>query len=84
MARYYPSRAAEREQEGRATISCKVTASGNLTGCSIVSESPKGAGFGSAAMQLSRLFRMSPRTVNGEATEGGTVRVPITFQLGGE
>ena len=60
-----------------------MTASGNLTGCSVASESPSGAGFGQAAMQMARLFKMSPKTVDGEATEGGSVRVPITFRLGG-
>jgi protein TonB len=79
--RYYPDRAREREVEGRATISCTVTARGELRSCSVASETPPGNGFGQAALQMARLFRMSPQQENGQPVEGGSVRVPITFQL---
>ena len=47
----------------------------------MLSESPGGYGFGRAAMQLSRHFRLSPRTVDGQAVEGALVTIPLTFQL---
>jgi protein TonB len=46
MARYYPDRAQRMNIEGRATISCTVTANGTLSNCTvripIVFRLPKG------------------------------------------
>ncbi|MFN3536032.1 MAG: TonB family protein [Brevundimonas sp.] len=81
MARAYPDRALRDGTEGSATLQCSVTARGSLTGCSVMSETPGGQGFGRAAMQLSRHFRLSPRTVDGQAVEGALVTIPLTFQL---
>ncbi|MEH6665533.1 MAG: TonB family protein [Brevundimonas sp.] len=81
MARAYPDRALRDGTEGSATLRCSVTARGSLTGCSVTSETPGGEGFGRAAMQLSRHFRLSPRTVDGQAVEGALVTIPLTFQL---
>ena len=81
MARAYPDRALRDGTEGSATLQCSVTARGSLTGCSVMSETPGGQGFGRAAMQLSRHFRLSPRTVDGQAVEGAVVTIPLTFQL---
>lgn len=77
----YPDRALEREISGRATLTCGVRADGSMTGCSVVSETPAGAGFGRAALSLSRSFRLSPRTVDGAIVEGARVSIPIAFTL---
>jgi periplasmic protein TonB len=82
LARAYPDRAARDGVEGAATLQCSVTARGSLTACSVLSETPGGYGFGRAAMQLSRHFRLSPRTVDGQAVEGARVDIPLTFRLG--
>jgi len=81
FARYYPRRALERGQEGRVVLDCIVGSDGRI-GCSVSSEDPSGWDFGDAAVRISRSFRMSPRMENGAPTEGGRVRVPITFRVG--
>ena len=81
MARYYPDGAQRRNISGRATISCTVTAKGTLETCSVKSETPADYGFGEAAVLLSRLYRMKPRTLDGEAIDGGQVDVPLVFQV---
>jgi len=81
MERFYPRGAIEKELGGKATLRCSVTLEGTLTGCSVLSESPAGEGFGAAALKLSRYFRMSPKTVDGTPVEGAVVTVPIGFTL---
>lgn len=80
--RYYPARAVEREKDGRVVLNCAVNADGTIN-CMVASETPAEWGFGPAAIQISKFFKMAPQTVNGEPTSGGMVTVPITFKLGG-
>ena len=82
FTRYYPPRALSDGQGGRVLLSCVVGATGRIE-CSVASEDPSGYGFGQAALRISRHFRMSPRLEDGRPTEGGRVRVPISFQVSG-
>lgn len=77
----YPRRAAEMGISGGATILCEVIANGSVRNCAVVDESPKGKGFGEAAMASAKLYRLNPRTVDGETVEGAKVRIPLVFNL---
>ncbi|HZK98901.1 MAG TPA: energy transducer TonB, partial [Caulobacteraceae bacterium] len=81
---FYPERAQRMEVSGRASITCVVTASGTLSGCSVSSEEPGDQGFGAAALKMSHLFKMRPQTKDGAPVGGATITVPISFQLAKE
>jgi protein TonB len=81
MGRLYPRGAAEAGLSGAATLMCEVVADGSVRGCALIDESPKGRGFGAAALAGAKLFKLNPRTVDGEAVEGAKVRIPLVFSL---
>ena len=58
-------------------------AAGAIKLCSVVKKTPTGAGFGAAALKLSRYFRMSPKLEDGTPVDGGVVLVPVKFAVSG-
>jgi len=84
MPTSYPAAALEQGlNSGQADLSCTVQPDGRLSGCTIVSEEPAGAGYGAAALEAAMEARLSPRTVD-SAPVGGTVRFTVRFRLVGE
>src|SRR5262249_23951514 len=55
--RYYPENALHHAKSGSATITCKLSSSGNAHDCTLVRESPPGWGFGDAAVRMGRLYK---------------------------
>jgi TonB family protein len=74
----WPTEAYRRGDGGKATISCAVTVQGTLRDCKVVSEEPSGAGFGGAALALTKQFVMRPALRDGKPVES-TARIPINF-----
>lgn len=74
----WPARALKEGYGGKATLSCIVTTQGALRACQVVDETPKGGGFGGAALALSPQFMLKPAQKGGAPVEA-TVRIPIDF-----
>ena len=81
MINAYPDRALRGNISGSATLSCKVTTVGAVRDCVVVAETPADYGFGTAALKVSKNFKMKPQTVDGQAIDGATVKIPLSFKL---
>ena len=81
LARLYPAQARAQRLGGMAVIQCDVTAAGALSGCAVVSETPQGAGFGAATLQMASLFQMKPKSIDGKPVAGGIVRIPVKYMV---
>ncbi len=81
FAELYPLAAVRAGVSGRAMIGCRVLASGLLTACLVIDESPAQFGFGAAAVKMARAFQMTPMTRDGKLVAGGEVDIPINFSI---
>ena len=79
MAAAYPRFAAKSGLEGRTVMTCRADEKGRMTACQIDSESPAGAGFGEAALKVSRDFSMTTFTDDGFPTLGYKITIPIRW-----
>lgn len=79
VARVFPDRAMELAIPGRAVVQCRVRLTGLVDDCSIIEETPRGLGFGSAVLSLTSRFRLTPERHDGVEVDGAVVKIPITF-----
>lgn len=79
----YPRLALQNNWSGEVRMRCRVAANGFVTGCTVVSENPAGAGFGVATLSLAPRFRMRPQMRNGVPVSGASVVFPVNWNSGG-
>jgi hypothetical protein len=65
---------------GGAVLACRVDRRNRAHGCQVLSEAPKGYGFGRAALSLSPLFRIKPPSRNGQPQWDVRVRIPVILR----
>lgn len=66
MAEHHPGFAVMAGLDGVATLQCVARADGGLSACEVLRAEPRGLGFDRSALSLVPLFRVNPRTVDGE------------------
>jgi TonB family protein len=81
LMRAYPAEATTARLEGDVVLHCHVTLAGQLTDCSVLRETPQGAGFGAAALKLTELFEAREQTPEGGPKRGSDIRIPIRFRM---
>ena len=79
----WPVAAAAASVDGTGYIGCRVVAAtGRVTDCRIVDESPPGYGFGAAALQLAPAILMKPELHDGRPIDNSHVVIPVAFKGG--
>jgi protein TonB len=76
---YNPPRAAREYVNGVADLSCKVLRTQRLKDCRIVSERPRGYGFGRAALNAAPIFRINPPMRGDMALEDERIVFSVAF-----
>ncbi|MDX2277261.1 MAG: hypothetical protein NW206_17585 [Hyphomonadaceae bacterium] len=79
IADLYPARAMREEVGGRVQLDCVIRGDLALS-CAILSETPSGMGFGSAALAAANGYRAQPTLTNGQTSAGSRARLVIVFQ----
>jgi len=78
---YYPAAAKAAHVEGQAVIRCRRDAHLALTGCTLVSESPAGQGFGAAALAMAAKSPPNPKVTMPDAAAAAPEEATVRFQL---
>lgn len=76
-----PAAKAAKVYSARVVMECQVVAEGQVDGCKVLSQEPAGLGYDQAALMLSKYFRLAVWTEEGLPTVGGSVRIPLRFDL---
>jgi TonB family protein len=80
MEQHNPPRAATERVTGTAVLACRIDSRQRARNCRILSEAPRGYGFGTAALATVRLGRISPAMRDGLPAYEAWVRIPVTFR----
>jgi periplasmic protein TonB len=80
MEMYNPPRAIGERVSGTAILACRVDSGRRARRCRILSETPRGYGFGTAALNTVRLGRIDPAMRGGLPDYKAWVRIPVTFR----
>jgi TonB family protein len=80
MKQHNPRRAALERVSGTALLACRVDSRRRPRDCRILSEAPRGYGFGSAALAAVRVGRISPVMRDGAPVPEALVGIPVTFR----
>lgn len=67
--------------KARVVLHCGVYARGGVGTCKVLTEEPTGLGYGAAALALAPSFRLALWTDEGLPSVGGSVRIPVRFDL---
>jgi TonB family protein len=81
MAGAFPRSAIGKVSEGRVMLRCDFTSGGGLIDCDTVSEAPQGLGFGRAAHNLVRDFRLAVDPTLAAMDANGDVRIDVPFDF---
>ncbi|HEX8306822.1 MAG TPA: energy transducer TonB [Allosphingosinicella sp.] len=79
MQQYNPYRAVTARVSGTAVLACRVDSRQRARRCRLLGETPRGYGFGAAALETVRLGRIAPVMRGGVPDYKAWVRIPITF-----
>ena len=79
----FPTAAMEAGKGGKVVLLCRITVTGAPTGCSVVSETPPGLGFGQAALTMIPQMLFNPAIKDGKPVEANAVRIPMSFPAPG-
>lgn len=79
--KHYPRRAAKARVEGVAWLKCRVIRGDRVRDCQLIGESPKGYGFGSAALKTQSGLRIRLHDQTGRRVYDQWTMVTSTFRL---
>ena len=89
IARLYPPEAVRKGLSATVVMNCRVGADGRLAECGIAKvpgsqlqalPEPIAMDFGTATLQLAKLFRMEARAGDGKETTGGVIHIPVRWE----
>jgi protein TonB len=80
LTEYYPSKAADAEVEGQATVQCVVLDTAGRVSCVVISESPGGYGFGAATVRMVQ-DKGRVDTSRGDVVKGSILRQTVAWRL---